>query len=136
MPATVAQQLRWSEQHLLRQAGVGALSNIERWHLRRIVEQCAAEFDRDIPLVRQEKMDGAWLVEPEIEAPRRWLRDLYGVEPCLSNFEIGSGTQKICSPEFKEWLARERERVSVPLRKRVRRRSSFRTAGVSEANSE
>jgi len=101
--AKLARYIDWTKRHLETWLGVGNLSHIEEYRLRKILEQCLREYERDdvdvkkllgeIEIEKQAGADPSVLnrlyervsnlslssINTEREAVFRWLWELYGI---------------------------------------------------------
>lgn len=75
----IEEGIRFSKDYLKERLDIDNLTNIESWHLRKIVEECLKEQDELIALARKGKINALSIFEVEREAPERWLRNLYGI---------------------------------------------------------
>ena len=68
-----------ARQRLLRNYGIDNLTNIEGVRLRKIVEECLSTQEREAEEVKRGEITGRHEFDTEVEAPARWLLELYGI---------------------------------------------------------
>ena len=74
----IEKEIGWTKKYLKNCLDVDNLSNIESWHLRKVVVECIEQREELSDLAKQGKINGESVFSTMFEAAERWLKNLYG----------------------------------------------------------